>query len=449
VPQPLLAALEAWMPLQRWYADKGRPIAASAVVGDVALAEGVRHLLVEVRFGDAGEPSLYQVPVSEHPYPVDGHDAYLLGEVDGRLLYDALHDFKGTDALLALLAEGKPVGDLEFTSATDQPLVGLPGRALTHEQSNTSVVYGGEAILKVFRRVSPGINPDLELTRALAAAGSTAVPAPLAWFETQLAGERTTLGMMQEFLRSGVDGWRLAVTSVRDLYAEADLHAAEVGGDFAGEAERLGRATAEVHVLLREACESRPATPEDRASVTTGMLARLDEAVAAVPALAPFAEGVRTAYQELAELTAGDRPLMVQRVHGDYHLGQVLRTEVGWVLLDFEGEPARPLAERRALMSPLRDVAGMLRSFDYAARFLLTDHPDPSRLQYRAEEWAERNRSAFCDGYARRSGADPRDESVLIRAFELDKAVYEVRYEARNRPAWLPIPLGSIERLVG
>jgi maltokinase len=314
------------------------------------------------------------------------------------------------------------------------------------EQSNTSIVYGEDYILKVFRRLQPGLNPDLEVTRALADAGSVHVAPPLAWINGDVDGQDTTLGMMQCYLRNASEGWAMATASVRDLFAEGDLHANEVGGDFAAEAERLGAATAEVHILMARTLPSRTAGPDDSQATARQLHERLDAAVADVAELEPYADAIRHVYAEIAKLTD---PVPIQRVHGDLHLGQVLRTQDGWVLLDFEGEPARSLAERTALMSPLRDVAGMLRSFDYASRHLLAERPGEKHLAYRAAEWADRNRTAFCDGYATAAGSDPREASVLLRAFELDKAVYEVVYEARNRPSWLPIPLGSIERLVG
>jgi len=171
------------------------------------------------------------------------------------------------------------------------------------------------------------------------------------------------------------------------------------------------------------------------------MLSRLDAALADVPELAPHAGLLASAFGELAAIS---EPLAVQRIHGDYHLGQVLRTPSGWVVLDFEGEPAAPAAERRAHASALRDVAGMLRSFDYAARQQAPGHPDPGRIRAAARDWAGRNQSAFCDGYAQAGGTDPLKHATLLRALILDKAVYEVRYEARHRPSWLPIPLESI-----
>jgi len=171
------------------------------------------------------------------------------------------------------------------------------------------------------------------------------------------------------------------------------------------------------------------------------MQARLASAVAAVPGLVPHAHKVGAAFTELATL---DEPLMVQRIHGDYHLGQAIRTQAGWVLLDFEGEPTVPLAERRARAPALRDVAGMLRSLDYAARHQLPGLTDPDRARAAARDWVCRNQGAFCAGYAQAGGTDPGKHAVLLRALTLDKAVYEVMYEASHRPSWLSIPLDSI-----
>jgi maltokinase len=253
------------------------------------------------------------------------------------------------------------------------------------------------------------------------------------------------LAILSRYLRAASDGWSLAATSVRDLYAtEAGTRAAEAGGDFAGEAERLGAATAQVHRDLADAFGRSELEPEAVRELAEQMYRRLDMAVATVPELGRFADKVGDAYSDLAKLI---EPVAAQRVHGDYHLGQVMRTQTGWVVLDFEGEPASPLAHRRARSSPLRDVAGMLRSFDYAAQHQLVTHPEASGLAARAADWVRRNGDAFCAGYAAAGGLDPAQNSVLLRAMLLDKAVYEVIYEARNRPTWVPIPLESIAEL--
>ena len=444
--------LTAWLPGQRWYAGKGRAVVGVDVEHEVPLdadAGEITYLQLAVRTED-GPTDRYQLLLGVVTGDLPGRlDRGKIGEADGRVYYDAVHDAEAASTLLHRLAESSTSGTLAFRSTTKLD-TRKPSRVLGAEQSNTSLVYGDEYILKLFRRVQPGTNPDLELSRALADGGSPYVAAPLGWLEGEVDGQRTTLAMLQPFLRGASDGWATATASVRDLFAEADLHADEVGGDFASESERLGTATAEVHALLARVLESRTAGPEESQATSRQLHDRLDVALRDVPELAPYADSLRAAYDAVGALTE-DVP--IQRVHGDYHLGQVLRTQDGWVLLDFEGEPARPLAERTALMSPLRDVAGMLRSFDYAARHLLAERAGAGaghepHLSYRATEWAERNRSAFCDGYDRAAGTDPRDAAVLLRAFELDKAVYEVVYEARNRPSWLSVPLGSIERLL-
>jgi maltokinase len=235
--------------------------------------------------------------------------------------------------------------------------------------------------------------------------------------------------VLQRYLPGSTDAWALALRSVDEA------------GDFAPDAWGLGQATAEVHLALAAAMPRSVLRRPQIAVLAAAMAERLDAAALAVPALRPFRTQLRTAFHDLAELGDRGTVLAAQRIHGDLHLGQALRTPAqGWVLIDFEGEPARPLAERRRPAPPVQDVAGMLRSFDYAAR-----HRDPSSTTTAA--WADRCRAAFCDGYALAAGTDPRDEPVVIRAFETDKAVYEVLYEARHRPGWLPIPMSAVQRL--
>jgi maltokinase len=453
----LAGLLREWLPNQRWYAAKGRVIRNVEVASDIPLVEGdpsLHHLLVAVDSENGIEH--YQLLVGRRAELPRRLVHAAIGRVNGGTAYDAAHDWELTSFLLRHFAAGDDVGPLRFrhfdTTKIPTTLVSL---VITSEQSNTSMVFGDELILKMFRRLTPGINPDLEVTLALAKAGSKHVAGPVAWLEMPFSGpgsppdsigEPTTLAMLQTFLRTATNGWDLASTSVRDLYAEADLHADEVGGDFAGEAHRLGFATAEVHRDLAQTLPTDVLTPDAVGDLAKAMMHRLEDAAEQVPALVPYVAGLRGAFEELAQYGAS---MPVQRIHGDYHLGQVLRTSMRWVLLDFEGEPAKPLEERTALSSPLRDVAAMLRSFDYAARHLLADHPRDSQLEYRAVEWADRNRDAFCRGYAEASGTDPREEIVLLRAFETDKAIYECVYEARNRPSWLPIPLSAVQRLVG
>lgn len=296
---------------------------------------------------------------------------------------------------------------------------------LDTEQSNSSLVYGDSYILKIFRRVFPGTNPDLELPLALSRQGCGRVPAPVAWFEAA-APERLTLGVLQPFLRGAEDGWQLA------------LRALAAGDDFTHEAHALGRATAEVHTALAAALPTPPLRRSQTDELAAAMVQRLEAAAHAVPELVPYVPGLRAAFDAVTALGHGGRDWSAQRVHGDLHLGQTLRgTDGFWSLIDFEGEPARPLPERRSPQPPVRDIAGMLRSFDYAAR---------SHRPWNAA-WAARCRTAYCDGYAKAAGVDPRDEPELLRAHETDKAVYEVLYEARHRPDWLPVPMAAIHRL--
>jgi maltokinase len=455
--------LATYLTTARWFGGKGRPFTVTGgrrlgTLGPPRPTPEQPTLVVELvslAYGDAeGGTEHYQVPLSCYPGPVASLEHALVGTHDDPDLgtvhaYDAVHDREAMAYLLEAFSRQPEAGGLRFER--------LPGHDLdlsTHstlfrgEQSNSSVAFGEDALLKVFRKITPGRNPDITVHDVLTRAGSDHVAALYGWIESDslVEGEVLQLAMLQQFLRTASDGWELALSSVRNLFAEADLHADEVGGDFAGEAARLGVALRETHDSLAEHFPTRRRSAAEQAEVAAAMDARLAAATEVVPELADHAGAVR----EVLDATAGLDDVPVQQIHADLHLGQTLRTVKGWKIVDFEGEPARPLAERQLPDSPWRDVAGMLRSFDYAPRvvertFDDADHAAGEQRAFRAAEWSRRNRAAFLAAYAGRELS--REEHLLLSAYVADKAVYETVYEARNRPTWVSIPLDAISRV--
>jgi maltokinase len=465
--------LQGFIEAARWFGGKGRPFTVTGVrrLGWVETGTPARASIdiATLTYDDAaaGEQGVefYQLPLAYYPEREDRLDHAFVGwweepELGGYVhVYDAVHDRDAMAGWLLAFDEAARV-----TTSTDPSRVlefhRLPGHELdtdahstlfSGEQSNSSLAFGDDALLKVFRKVTPGVNPDIAVHRVLTEAGSDHVARLYGWLEApgHAEGEEPLqLAMLQQFLRTATDGWDAALASVRNLFAEADLHADEVGGDFAAEAARLGDSLAEVHQTLAAHFPTSVRSPEQQAELAEAMTSRLDAALDVVPDLAPYADGLRARFNAAAGLVG----VRVQQVHGDLHLGQTLRTVKGWKIVDFEGEPAKPLSERVRPDSAWRDVAGMLRSFDYAPRVAErtaqgADDTGAEQRAFRAAEWAERNCSAFLEAYAGRDLTT--DEQTLLDAYVADKAVYEAVYEARNRPTWVPVPLTAIERLAG
>jgi len=459
----VIRALERFIGAARWFGGKGREFTLRGVsslewVGEGEGKDGVhaRVELATIEYDD-GSTEVYQLPLAYYSVARERLEHALVGqwedpELGPVFVYDALHDRHATALWLAGFDRSHSGPDLVFHRVPGHDLdLDVHSSLFSGEQSNSSVAFGEDAVMKVFRKITPGPNPDIEIHKALTSVENEHVAALYGWIETPGggSGEPMQLALLQQFLRTASDGWDLALASVRDLFAEADLHADEVGGDFASESHRLGVATAEVHDALAAQFPVESWGQEDLDALSQAMKQRLSEAIAVVPELGDHTQGLRSAYDALTTL---GEPVVAQRIHGDFHLGQTMRTVKGWKLVDFEGEPAKPLHARVQPDSAWRDVAGMLRSFDYAAHAVEADVDEGAQIAYRAFEWSERNRRAYLEGYIEASGRTEGDElsadqQVLLRAYEVDKAVYETVYEARNRPSWIGIPLAAIERL--
>ncbi|MHB1534498.1 MAG: phosphotransferase [Acidimicrobiales bacterium] len=476
LPPGLTELMPAYLGRQRWYAGSSEPDPARVRVlrfgtlwAEPERAHRLLWALVE------GEGIDYQVLLGERPGGeaadfLNGHEEAVLGSLGASYYYDATLDAELSLPLLALFSGGAETAERV--------------RPIGVEQSNTSLVYDDRVILKVFRRLLDGPNPEVEVTHALVAAGFAHVARPVASW--RLDGR--DLAFAQQFLAGGLEGWALALTSLRDLYNSDTSVPAEAGGDFAAEAARLGAVTAEMHLAMAAAF----GTSSDGVPVAAAGYPALLEDIERRLVLARAdldsggAAAVDAAMRRLRSVEGAGAWV---RVHGDYHLGQVMRSDAGWFVLDFEGEPARALEERVRPSSPLKDVAGMLRSLQYAARFALGERAESEidRLETRADAWEAHNRASYVRAYAevpgvadllppgevipakgrdddfdeldddlevevepwRRAGElGGGDRATVLAAYELDKALYELDYERAYRPDWSVIPRSAISRLL-
>jgi trehalose synthase-fused probable maltokinase len=438
---------------RRWFGAKTMEVTHATLIDGAVLRTEPPPLLAtaltEIRF-QPGTHDMYQLVFGFRPDD-DGWGEQVIAELDGWVAYDALTDPQLSRELVHLMRSGANVqaaeGVLEFRSVGMDafgPDLSEP-RLLTGEQSNTSVVFGEELILKVYRRLEAGINPELEVLRFLTERGFPNIAALAGWYAYSGRPLNATLGLLQAFVPGAEDGWELALELLRS----------DPEG-FLGRLRRLGEVTGSLHSVLGSSPSDPDFCPEDPSQEALALVvASVDEEIEemfldlpddeTVAAIAGRGEEVRERLRLISHVGPVGK---VIRTHGDYHLGQALWADDDWVILDFEGEPARSIAERRRKRSPLRDVAGMLRSFAYAASASEIVHGTPA-----PDGWEERARAEFLDGYLStvdRSLIPPSQDAVdkLLAVFELEKAVYELRYELNNRPDWVRIPVAGILRLL-
>jgi maltokinase len=447
-------AVAEWVQAQRWYGSKSRTVSTMEFDVDVEVSSPppLRVLLAQARFA-TGTHELYQLPLSLLTPAQVGERPVVALTADGRVAVDAVSDPELARALLTAMDAELTVdtgdGCIRFAhvAATGPLPISEPARPMGVEQSNSSIVFGEETVLKVFRRVEPGINPELEMLRFLTVREYPNIAPLRGWYEFEGRSFAATLGVAQRFLGDAIGGWELALQQIR---TDPAAFLTALGG--------LGRATAQLHNVLASDGGDPAFSPDEPSGESLSLLvATIDEDIERIFARLPDDErvapisgrgqDVREHISQRAQLGVGGRLI---RTHGDYHLGQTLHraTQPEWIIIDFEGEPARPLFERRQKASPLRDVAGMLRSFAYvtSAVAIMYGQPAPGQFEDRA-------RQTFLEQYFSTIEPSllPAGESAVINLlsiFELEKAVYELRYELDNRPDWLPIPVAGIARLL-
>jgi len=503
----LEAALAADLAQERWFADKHRTISQLRLDRTFWIRDespGMVVALVEVDF-EEGPSATYQLVLGIRPW--DRHLPTDIRSVARRVqgneetgpeqeqqrgqswaVYDAFADKTLGAQYLRSLADSQTIDDegpgrLDFR-LLHPPLPELPSLEPTHigpkDQSQSTVLYGEDLLIKVLRRVWTGVSPEVELLEALDRVDFPGIPRPLGVVESDRSGVITSLAVAQAYLRNGTDGFSLALTSLRDLYGDLLLDAdgavplpveainavERQGSSFAGAAIQIGTLTAEMHLALaglegHEDLVARPLSHDDLQIIADDLDALVEKLLGLDdPQLEPLAVRA-TALHRLSRQVAGLEPEgSAIRIHGDYHLGQLLRTDSGWHALDFEGRPSLPISVRRRKATPIQDLAGMLRSFDYAASVALRQQVDSADVSAASLEpygraWSTVARDAFMGQYLSLitgSGLLPAEMSyinLLITCLQASQALYEVDYELRSRPDWVSIPLEGIARLLG
>lgn len=519
----IAAQMPEYLPIQRWFRSKARRIQAVRLSDAVAVPVPLSHAvsliaLVSVEFSE-GPDETYVLPLlAAPPDRVPASESVVIrlpvsDRASEQPLIDALGDREFLIAILnAIVSSRSFAGEDGFFLASPeealnsghvQNLDRLKPRLLNGEQSNSSVIYGDRFILKIFRRVEEGIHPDLEIGRFLTSVAHFANVPPLCGSLTyeSHASNAMTLGILQGFVANKGDAWHITVESLATLFASANHptgeldsgasypNSSQAGPDVAKLANLfgkqlesislLGQRTAELHLALASSSADEAFAPERFTAEFLAEIGRAfhDLAVQNFDALGEKQKELHEPVGELAKQALGleDEALLILhsildrdisairiRIHGDYHLGQVLFTGSDYFIIDFEGEPARPLSERRNKRSPLQDVAGMLRSFHYAAKAASASakerSPDSRNAQAQIDsfalQWREMASREFLRSYRTTAGdarflpASPADFDALLNVHLLEKAIYELGYELNNRPAWVSIPLEGIREIV-